>query len=98
MNTDCEMRLRGIKTGEDGDLLIENGGVVTGDTTVQTVEAVLLTMRGEWKEFPLLGGEAAAHLGGTADVMWPGEVRGMLRACGVEARRVKVEDNNITVE
>ena len=85
-------------TGADGELLVEGGTLKIGDTTEQTVEAVLLTMRGEWKEFPLLGGEAEKQLGGIADVMWPGEVRDMLEACGIKARRVKVEDNVITVE
>lgn len=92
------MAMTGIMTGEDGELLVEGDTLKIGDTTGQTVEAVLLTMRGEWKEFPLLGGEAARQLGGSPDVMWPGEVREMLVACGIQARRVKIEDNVITVE
>ena len=42
---------------ESGDLLIERGSVVIGDTDSQIAEGVLVAMRGEWKEWPLIGGE-----------------------------------------
>ena len=38
-------------------------------------------------------------LGGHVDVMWRGEVKKMLEACGLEVQRISVsEDNVITVE
>ena len=40
---------------ETGDLMVRSGALVVGDTTAQTAEAVLQAMRGEFKEFPLLG-------------------------------------------
>lgn len=92
------MSTKGIVVGADGDLIVRNGELIISETTVQSVEAVLLTMRGEWKEFPLLGGEAVRQLGGSVDVMWPAEVKEMLQTCGVEAKRVKVEGNSIIVE
>lgn len=81
-----------------GDLLIENGRVAVGDTESQTAEAVVVTMRGELKEHPLLGGEAGKLRGGCLDVMWAGEVRQMLRGCGVDCERVKIENDIITIE
>lgn len=42
---------------ESGDLLIERGSVIIGDTDSQIAEGVLVAMRGEWKEWPLIGGE-----------------------------------------
>ncbi|MFK1951343.1 hypothetical protein ACIXFX_22300 [Bacteroides fragilis] len=42
---------------ESGDLLIERGSVVIGETDSQIAECVLVAMRGEWKEWPLIGGE-----------------------------------------
>lgn len=82
-----------------GDLLVGPGGIAVGDTEGQTAEAVVLTMRGELKEHPLLGGEAGRMRGGQPDVMWAGEVRQMLRGCGVECERVTMEaDGSISIE
>ncbi len=82
-----------------GDLLIEGGQIGIGDTEGQTAAAVVMTLRGEVKEHPLLGGEAGRLRGGQADVMWPGEVREMLRGCGVECERVVMEyDGTISIE
>lgn len=90
--------MRGILIdSETGDLMIEKGGLVTGDTESQTVELVLRTSPGEWKEHPLLGADAVRQLGGTRDVMWPGRVKKMLRACGVAAKEVRVNDNEVEV-
>lgn len=81
-----------------GDLLVENGGLVIGDTEAQTVEAVLTANRGEFKESPLIGGEAMQMLGGVVDVMWSGRVKKMLKACGVECERVKVDNGEVIIE
>lgn len=84
---------------ETGDLLIEHCAVVIGDSEVQTAEIVVRSMRGDLKEHPLLGGEAENLRGGCMDVMWPGEVRRMLRWCGVDCERVRVDnDGIITIE
>lgn len=92
--------MRGILTdAATGDLLIEHGVIAIGDSEEQTAEAVVVTMRGELKEHPLLGGEAGRMRGGCVDMMWPGEVRQMLRGCGVECERVRMEDDGtISIE
>lgn len=91
--------MRGILIdSETGDLLVENGGLVVGDTEAQTVEAVMMANRGEFKEFPLIGGEVMQMLGGSVDVMWPGRVKRMLRACGVDCDRVKVDNGEVIIE
>lgn len=82
-----------------GDLLVEHGRVVIGETDSQIAEGVLVAMRGEWKEWPLIGGEVKKMLGGAADVMWRGQVKRMLEACGLEVQKVCItEGNTITVE
>lgn len=84
---------------ESGDLLVRHGGVVIGDTGSQIAEGVLVAMRGEWKECPLIGGEVTKMLGGEVDVMWRGEVKKMLEACGLDVQKVSIsEDNIITIE
>lgn len=83
---------------ETGDLLVRDRSMVIGDTEAQTVETVLVANRGEFKESPLIGGEAMQMLGGVVDVMWPGRVKKMLRACGVECERVKVDNGEVIIE
>lgn len=82
---------------ETGDLLVERGAVVTGDPEAQTAEAVVRAMRGEFKEFPLIGGEAVRQLGGGVDVMWPADVREMLQACGVTCTNVALSGGTVTI-
>lgn len=81
-----------------GDLLVENGGLVIGNTESQTVETVLRANRGEFKEFPLMGGEVMKQLSGGEDVMWAGEVRKMLRACGIDCELVEIKDGVVTIK
>lgn len=82
---------------ETGDLLIEHGAVATGDPEAQTAEAVVLAMRGEFKEYPLIGGEAVRQLAGGVDVMWPADVREMLQACGVTCTNVAIDNVTVTI-
>ena len=81
-----------------GDLLVENHTLVIGNTEAQTVEAVLTANRGEFKEWPWMGGEATKQLSGGVDVMWPGEVRKMLRTCGVDCDEVKIANGEIIIK
>lgn len=80
-----------------GDLLLEHGAISIGDSEAQTAEAVIIAMRGEFKENPLLGGEAVRQLAGGLDVMWPAEVRKMLQACGVECDSVELSNGTIVI-
>lgn len=65
----------------------------------QVCESVLLAMRGEFKEFPLLGAEVRQQLGGCVDPFWPQETKKMLRACKVDAETVELnEDGTLTIE
>lgn len=92
--------MRGILIDErTGDLLLSGGEIAVGESEGQTAEAVIVSMRGELKEHPLLGGEAGRLQGGAHDVMWAGRVRQMLRGCGVECERVVMEsDGTISIE
>lgn len=93
------MNMKGIMTDVvSGDLLVSGGSIAVGDTEGQTAEAVLVTGRGEVKEHPLLGGEAWKLRGGSAGRMWAGDVREMLRGCGVECECVRVDGGIIRIE
>ena len=89
-----------ITDTKTGDLLIgRNCQAVITDSVAQVCESVLLAMRGEFKEFPLLGAEVRQQLGGCVDPFWPQETKKMLRACKVDAETVELnEDGTLTIE
>lgn len=78
---------------ETHDLVVMNGRVVIGDTSQQTVEAVLLTAPGEWKEHPLLGAHARGQLGGNTDKLWCNQTKKMIRQCGVDVKSIVMSPN-----
>jgi len=45
----------GLLLGDDGDLLIENGGLVVGPSDSQNVDIIIAANKGEFKERPALG-------------------------------------------
>ena len=84
--------MNGLTTDiETGDLLIEHKAATISDSDAQTVEAVLLAQRGEFKERPLIGAAVRQLLGGQRDVFWPQETKKMIKAAGVEVSRVTVD-------
>lgn len=92
--------MKGLMTDiETGDVMVEHGASPVMDNEVQVVENVLLAVRGDFKEMPLVGAEARLQLGGERDVMWATRAKKMIQACGVEVRKVSIaDDNTITVE
>lgn len=84
---------------DGGDLVIEGGGCIVAGSEQQTIEHVLVASRGEWREWPLLGGEVMKMQHGIAGRMWAARAREMCREAGVAVSRVTVSDNGkITVE
>ncbi|MBA9078934.1 hypothetical protein [Rufibacter quisquiliarum] len=47
---------------EDGDLRVENGDLVIGDSQEQHIKLVTLSAPGFWKDTPLLGPDLAGFL------------------------------------
>lgn len=84
-----------ITDNETGDLLIEKGTAAIASCEGQVVETVLLAMRGEIKEFPMLGAELRMKMGGLKDAFWPLETTKMIRACGVNIDKVEVDDSGV---
>lgn len=81
-----------------GDLMVTGRSLTLGDTDSQTVELVLVTAPGEWKEQPLLGADARSQLGGQTDPLWPGQTKRMIQSQGVEVQRIDIgEDGTITI-
>lgn len=91
--------MKGLTTDTTtGDLLLQNATAVIADCEEQIIETVVLAIRGELKEIPLIGGEARLQLGGNVDVLWAPVVKKMIKAVGVEVSKVTMDnDGNVTI-
>lgn len=50
--------MQGIMTNpETGDIMVQDGRIIIGDNSRQCIEQILVSNRGEYKEYPLVGGE-----------------------------------------
>lgn len=94
------MKNRGITLSASGDLSINNGKMVIGDTSTQIIAIVINMNKGELKEYPLLGGDAKKMMGGTAPpITWTVEAKQMINDCGVTVSNVSVDsDGTINIE
>jgi hypothetical protein len=75
-----------------GDLIVDGGSLLIGDTTAQTVESVLRCNRGELKEKPLVGAEVVKLTNGVGQRLWCARALRMIAAVGVSAQRVTIDE------
>ena len=80
------------------DLQREDGGLMLGETSGQVIEHVLLANRGEYREFPLLGGEIVKRQRGIDSRLWCSRARSMIQAAGVAVNSVRIDGLTIKVE
>jgi len=83
--------MQGIITDpENGDLLIKDGQIAVGTIDDQCIEQILMSNRGEYKEYPLIGGEIVKMLHGVENRFWANRIRNMCSAMGLRIKRVSV--------
>lgn len=91
--------MKGLTTDTTtGDLLLQNATAAITDCEEQIIETVVLAIRGELKEIPLIGGETRLQLGGNVDVLWAPSVKKIIKAVGVDVSKVTMDnDGNVTI-
>ena len=86
--------MQGIMTNpETGDIIVQDGRIIIGDNSRQCIEQILVSNRGEYKEYPLVGGEILKMLHGDVSRFWPARVRNMCNSMGVSVKRVSMDNN-----
>ncbi len=78
-----------------GDLLVCPSGAVVADSDGFIAQFVLCALRGDIKEYPLLGAEAPLMLAGNPDPFWPGNAKKMLRACGLNVSNLTLSPDGV---
>jgi len=90
--------MRGILLDENGDVMVSNGSVVIGDVDGQIAEHVIAAFQGEFKESPLLGGNALKMLNGVPDPFWAGDIKRQLKSQGISAEVGVGDGGDLVVE
>lgn len=90
--------MKGILVDDNGDLMVSGGRLVIGDNRAQVAQHLIGAFAGEYKNAPLLGGNARNMIAGQPDPFWAGSVKSQLKQCLVEAERVAVEEGEVVVE
>jgi hypothetical protein len=67
--------MKGILLDENGDLMIHNGSMVVGDSTLQNQYLILIAQKGEFKEYPTLGVGISDMLGDDDALEWKKRIR-----------------------
>ncbi len=80
-----------------GDLMIDRGGLVLGESSQQVIEHTLRAFRGEYREQPLIGAEAAKQMNGVGSRLWCARAKQMCKACGVTLTQVSIEDEHTII-
>lgn len=81
-----------------GDLDIGTGSISIGDMSLQGIEQILISARGEYKEKPLVGGEILMMRHGNVSRFWPNRIKNMCRAMGIEVADLRItSDGKITL-
>lgn len=83
---------------ENGDLKIADGDFVIGGSKNQEIENLLVSAKGAFKEFPLVGGDIGrmikARSGQTAALK---EIKYQLKNDGFDASNITIDDQDINV-
>lgn len=87
-----------ILLDENGDLVIVNGDFVIGDSDTQEIEQLLISKKGEFKEFPLVGADIErlikSRSGQTAAIK---EIKKQLIADGFDESNIEIDKIDLTI-
>lgn len=80
---------------ETGDLKVSGGTLQVAPCEHDIVERVLVCVRGELKETPLIGGEVTLLSASGYDPFYAGRIRSMLKAVGIDCTSVGITPDGI---
>ena len=80
---------------ENYDLVIENGDFKISDSQSQSVELLLLSKPGEWKQHPEAGCDIVKAKNGVIDRFLDREIRLQLEADGFRIEKMKLTETGI---
>lgn len=79
--------------GNDGDLLIQDGDFVIGDSTIQNQKLLFVTKKGEWRQNIGVGIGAIDYINDDALADLSQEIQKQFEADGMRVKKVSVMDD-----
>lgn len=90
--------MKDLLLDENGDLKIVNGDFVIGDASEQSVEQLLISKPGEWKEFPQVGCNIQKSRNGKIDRFLERNIRVQLESDGFKVGKLNVTEQGIELK
>lgn len=82
---------------ETYDLNISEGDFVIGESDSQTVELVLISKQGEWKQYPETGCDITKAQNGSINVLLDRNIRVQMEADGFNIEKLKIVEKGIEI-
>ena len=76
---------------------IKDGDFVTGESTLQHQDLLIMTNKGEWKENPTIAVGALGYLKDDDESGFMAEVKLQLEKDGMEVKSIAIENENLLV-
>jgi hypothetical protein len=87
-----------ILLDENGDLLIKDGDFVIGDSEKQEIESLLVSVKGEFKEFLLVGADIGKLLKSrSSQTAALKEIKTQLKQDDFDVSKIEIDGDNINV-
>lgn len=86
-----------LKLDIEGDLAVEKGDLIIGESSSDIIKSVLLAVRGEFKEDPEIGANVQNYLNGAMNPFWAQDSKKMLQKSGLPVQSIKIENNEILI-
>lgn len=89
--------MKDLLLNDTGDLLIQNGDVKIGESTLQHQNLLLLTTKGDWRENPLTGVGAAGFLKDENKGELLAEIKKEFEKDGMTVNALSLDNENINI-
>ena len=81
----------------DFDLVISNGDFEVDNSQAQSVEILLISSQGEWKEYPEAGADIISAKNGMIDRFMDRKIRVQLEADGFKIQELNINEKGINL-
>lgn len=87
-----------ILLDQDFDLLIQNGDLVIGPSSEQHQQLLLLSNKGDWRQFPMVGVGVREYLKDEDENSMVGEIKEQFEMDGMEVKDIRIANGQIGID
>lgn len=87
-----------ILLDQDFDLLIQNGDLAIGPSSEQHQQLLLLSNKGDWRQFPMVGVGVREYLKDEDENSMVGEIKEQFEMDGMEVKDIRIANGQIGID